>query len=276
MTLFYKYKYNGKEYQDELGLNLTAMDYRQYDNALGRFNCIDKLAEMDYDNSPYVFGNNNPAFWCDPSGLRAHGGLLGWLKGLFGGGSDDDVMLYGKLPEVLVPAKKKSQGGNSTGDGFGSSWGWMSSYDYTRLSYINASLGGGGDDGINWTPSIYIASTLTTLAEVNASKNIKTLEKSGEYWLKLTGKYAGRTTMALEGEKFTKVLMESASKKLFFVGVAVSVISVANDHSASNIALNILDTTVGVMGFIPGMQIPVLIYISARIGYDMYNEYNNE
>ena len=33
----YKYKYNGKELQDELGLNVTAMDFRQYDNAIGRF-----------------------------------------------------------------------------------------------------------------------------------------------------------------------------------------------------------------------------------------------
>jgi RHS repeat-associated protein len=65
----YKYKYNGKEWQDELGLNITAMDYRQYDVALGRFNSIDKLASLKYDSSPYRFGFNNPNFWIDPSGL---------------------------------------------------------------------------------------------------------------------------------------------------------------------------------------------------------------
>ncbi|WP_415782702.1 RHS repeat-associated core domain-containing protein, partial [Flavobacterium jumunjinense] len=37
----YNYKYNGQEWQSELGLNVTAMDYRQYDPAIGRFNSID-------------------------------------------------------------------------------------------------------------------------------------------------------------------------------------------------------------------------------------------
>ncbi|MCK6606875.1 MAG: DUF6443 domain-containing protein [Flavobacterium sp.] len=65
----YKYKYNGQEWQDELGLNVTAMDYRQYDGAIGRFNGMDKLAEMSHNLTPYRFGFNNPVFWSDPSGL---------------------------------------------------------------------------------------------------------------------------------------------------------------------------------------------------------------
>lgn len=64
-----KYKFNGKELQEELGLNMTAMDYRQYDNTLGRFNCIDALAEMNYSTSPFAFSYNNPIYWADPSGL---------------------------------------------------------------------------------------------------------------------------------------------------------------------------------------------------------------
>ncbi|MEI7510419.1 MAG: RHS repeat-associated core domain-containing protein, partial [Flavobacterium sp.] len=64
------YKYNGKEYQDELGLNITAMDFRQYDNAIGRFTVIDPLAEQDFGNSPYAFAGNNPALYGDPSGLK--------------------------------------------------------------------------------------------------------------------------------------------------------------------------------------------------------------
>src|SRR5690606_17753558 len=42
----YQYKYNGKEFQDELGLNWTAMDYRNYDPAIGRFVNIDALTEL--------------------------------------------------------------------------------------------------------------------------------------------------------------------------------------------------------------------------------------
>ena len=70
----FKYKYNGKEYQDELGLNVTAMDYRQYDSAIGRFNSMDKLSELTYDISPYRFALNNPIFWADPTGLSEQNG----------------------------------------------------------------------------------------------------------------------------------------------------------------------------------------------------------
>lgn len=52
-----------------MGLNMTAMDYRQYDNALGRFNSIDALSEMNYSVSPFTFSYNNPIFWSDPTGL---------------------------------------------------------------------------------------------------------------------------------------------------------------------------------------------------------------
>jgi RHS repeat-associated protein len=61
------------EYQDELELNMTAMDFRLYDNALGRFHGVDLLAEVDYSGSPYSFGFNNPVFWSDPTGLSEDG-----------------------------------------------------------------------------------------------------------------------------------------------------------------------------------------------------------
>lgn len=68
-SAYYKYKFNGQEWQDELGLNMTAMDFRQYDNAIGRFMGIDALSEVNYSQSPYHFGDNNPVYWADPTGL---------------------------------------------------------------------------------------------------------------------------------------------------------------------------------------------------------------
>jgi len=64
-----RYKFNGKELQDELGLNMTAMDFRQYDSAIGRFVGMDRLSELSYSMTPYRFGFNNPVFWNDPTGL---------------------------------------------------------------------------------------------------------------------------------------------------------------------------------------------------------------
>ncbi|MCS4238491.1 RHS repeat-associated protein [Myroides gitamensis] len=65
----YKYQYNDREWQHELGLNITAMDFRMYDNALGRFYGIDKLTEAIPGITPFHFGYNNPIMMSDPSGL---------------------------------------------------------------------------------------------------------------------------------------------------------------------------------------------------------------
>lgn len=45
------------------------MDYRNYDNALGRFHSIDRLAELAPSITPYRFAFNNPVYWKDPTGL---------------------------------------------------------------------------------------------------------------------------------------------------------------------------------------------------------------
>ena len=66
MMFDYKYKYNGKEYQDELGLNVTAMDFRMYENAIGRFHSIDKMTDIMPSLSPYRFAFKNPVLWNDP------------------------------------------------------------------------------------------------------------------------------------------------------------------------------------------------------------------
>ena len=65
----YDYKYNGVEFQDELGLNMYAMDMRQYDPAISRFISMDVMAEGDADLTPYRFGYNNPVLFSDPTGL---------------------------------------------------------------------------------------------------------------------------------------------------------------------------------------------------------------
>lgn len=67
----YKYKYNGKELQEELGLNLYDFGGRQYMQDLGRTTTIDPLAEKFYDLSPQSFLNNNPLRFIDPTGMAS-------------------------------------------------------------------------------------------------------------------------------------------------------------------------------------------------------------
>lgn len=63
-----KYKYNGKELQDELGLNLYDYGARNYDPALGRWMNIDPMAEKYIMFSPYNYVGSNPIVRTDPTG----------------------------------------------------------------------------------------------------------------------------------------------------------------------------------------------------------------
>jgi RHS repeat-associated protein len=65
----YKYKYNGKEWQDELGLNVYDYGGRIYDPAAPRFWQMDPMAEHRDWLSPYNYVQNNPVIRIDPDGM---------------------------------------------------------------------------------------------------------------------------------------------------------------------------------------------------------------
>src|SRR5690606_8582578 len=66
----YNYKYNGFEYQDELGLNWYDYGARNYDPALGRWMNVDPLAHRYSTITPYNYGVNNPIFFIDIDGMK--------------------------------------------------------------------------------------------------------------------------------------------------------------------------------------------------------------
>ena len=79
----YKYKYNGKEYQNELGLDWYDLGARLYDPAIARFMSIDPLTDFINMQSPYVLADNNPVKNIDYDGLATPW----WIRWLTGGTS---------------------------------------------------------------------------------------------------------------------------------------------------------------------------------------------
>ncbi|MGI4734871.1 MAG: DUF6443 domain-containing protein [Janthinobacterium lividum] len=66
------YRFNGKEFQMDLGLNWNHQDWRFFDAQLLRWFSPDPLAEKYTYISPYVFVDNNPVNHTDPDGRDIH------------------------------------------------------------------------------------------------------------------------------------------------------------------------------------------------------------
>src|SRR5690554_1744072 len=64
----YQYKYNGKEWQDELGLNFYDYGARNYDPEIGRWMNVDPLAELYESQANYDYSGNNPVRFVDFNG----------------------------------------------------------------------------------------------------------------------------------------------------------------------------------------------------------------
>jgi RHS repeat-associated protein len=63
-----RFKYNGKELTQALGLNLYEYGARMYDPAIGQFTTIDPRSETYYEWSPYNYTGNSPIQRIDVNG----------------------------------------------------------------------------------------------------------------------------------------------------------------------------------------------------------------
>ncbi|MEC5173874.1 RHS repeat-associated core domain-containing protein [Chryseobacterium nepalense] len=84
----YRYKYNGKELQEN---GMLDYGWRNYIPELGRWGVMDQLSENYHMASPYAYVMNNPVSLIDPDGRNVHETATGWT---FDGADISLIMSY--------------------------------------------------------------------------------------------------------------------------------------------------------------------------------------
>ncbi|MFA5621033.1 MAG: RHS repeat-associated core domain-containing protein, partial [Weeksellaceae bacterium] len=149
----YLYEYNGKEWQDELGLSWYDYGARNYDAALGRWMNMDPMAPKYFSHSTYAYALNAPTYFIDPDGMQVMGN----------GDPDDDCKGCPavELETAVIIANKKPDTSKSTPE---------SSFDFTSFIF--------GRDGKR---SIHLAYTnMNSLEHIVGFKKMIDAKREGE------------------------------------------------------------------------------------------------
>jgi RHS repeat-associated protein len=117
--------YNGKEKQEELGLEWLDFGARMYQPEIARWHGLDKLADKYFSTSPYVYVLNRPTVAIDPDGKRVYfvGGanndqdgwnyIHRWQNAFAGRGITDFVRVNasnGKNADIAFTAQYRNSG----------------------------------------------------------------------------------------------------------------------------------------------------------------------
>ena len=135
-----KYKYQGQERQDELGLNWDSFKWRNYDPAISRFMSIDPLAEDYSYQSPYAFCENTPIAFRELEGLEKvlaifyHGGPTGGGKPTTVGNAGYTGQ-YFKNTQSAATANNKEFEGRIIAPGATSASGVQEGIDFFNATY---------------------------------------------------------------------------------------------------------------------------------------------
>jgi RHS repeat-associated protein len=286
---------------------LYNMNGRLYDPVVGRFLEPDPIVQNAFSTqnlNRYSYALNNPLRYVDPTGnkmLESRDKMFDYLMDTYDyeGGSflyrgtnysynSDAGGFVGSNSFGGQNAIYQAKGYEQTTDYWtaykGDDGKWVKTHyshskteywnEWELTGYIDPSRQGGRNDGNGYAEALYIANTINSLYEENATLNLKALKREAQELKNVRRKVPSHINKAMDANKFTKVITKSVGKKLYGVGLVFSAVDMYQDSSASNIAWNVADGIVGWAAFVPGLQIPALIYFTGRISYDIYDAYN--
>jgi RHS repeat-associated protein len=178
----YKYKYQGQERQDELGLNWDSFKWRNYDYAIGRFMSIDPLTEEYDDWTPYAFAGNQVVHSRELEGLEPEKNL-----------NKKSEIIYKKIE---TPAMQTGYPGQALEELVTAGIQWLG----TQIS--------GSDVSKETSENIQLATSVLVVIS-SKGKNTKADAEVVEQLTKVEARAAKLSEKARPGESFTKAGKEA-------------------------------------------------------------------
>ncbi|SEG51349.1 RHS repeat-associated core domain-containing protein [Algoriphagus boritolerans DSM 17298 = JCM 18970] len=207
-----KYLYNGKELNEDAGLQYYDYGARMYDPVIGRWGVIDPLSDMYQEYAPYNYVVNNPINNYDPDG-RIVGTLIGGIIGAVGGATN----AYIKGEDVFAGAVE----GATAGIVAGAIVDITVATGGTGLVVIGAGIAGGALGAASGDVTGQVTENLRGGDNINAALSNVNFEKTGEKALSgaLAGGIGGTAGVALgkglqAAANSTKTIQATMSKNI--------------------------------------------------------------